>query len=168
MMSFSVPAFLLSANFLKPKIRGAGYAASRPIFVETTNPYSESRVKVESSFLLPFFYKRGKIATSFPGCGWSRGHLWRKFFHQGRVKEQFLSISTEVKERRSLVIPKLTTHGQITKYTFEILQSYFKLHKGQTKYIYIQYIQHIEVSLWFQFQPVELLRRKTDSLFYVA
>ena len=69
MMSFSVPAFLLSANFFKPKIRAAGYAASRPIFVETietTNPYSESRVKVENSFSYPFFTNGAKLQPRSP------------------------------------------------------------------------------------------------------
>ena len=53
-----------------------------------------------------------------PGCSWSRAKLWHKLFHRGRVNQQFLSISTEAKERSS----------------FEIFQSCCKLHTGQMKY----------------------------------
>ena len=53
-----------------------------------------------------------------PGCGWSRAKLWHKLFHRGRVNQQFLSVSTEAKER-----------------SFEIFQSCCKLHTGQMKYI---------------------------------
>ena len=53
-----------------------------------------------------------------PGCGWSRAKLWHKLSHRGRVNQQFLSISTEAKER-----------------SFEIFQSCCKLHTGQMKYI---------------------------------
>ena len=54
-----------------------------------------------------------------------------------------------------------------SKYTLEILESYSKLDIRQTKYL-STYIQRIEVSFWFQFQPVELRRSKTVSLFHVA
>ena len=49
------------------------------------------------------------------------------------------------------------------KYIFEILQSYSKLHTGQTKYIYC-----MQVSLWLQFQEVDLLRSNTVLLFHVS
>ena len=55
-----------------------------------------------------------------PGCGWSRAKLWHKLSHRGRVNQQFLSISTEAKER-----------------SFEIFQSCCKPHTGQMKYICI-------------------------------
>ena len=55
-----------------------------------------------------------------PGCGWSRAKVWHKLLQRGRVNQQFLSISTEAKER-----------------SFEIFQSCCKLHTGQIKYICI-------------------------------
>jgi len=69
-------------------------------------------------------------------------------------------------ERNAIVYHRYikTTHG---RYTFEILQSYCKLHTvKRNKFVYIQ---RIEVSIRFQFQPVDfILRRKTVSLFRVA
>ena len=97
-----------------------------------------------------------------PDCSWSRDHLWHKLFHQDRVNEQFLSISTEAKERQSLVIATcmLNYSQAYTPFEFSSPIVSFTQVRGN---IFI-YIQRIEVSLWFQFQPVDLL----TTLFLVS
>ena len=60
-----------------------------------------------------------------PGCSWSRDLLWNNLFHRGRVNKQCLSIITEAKERRSLVIAKLTTHGLMHLRNSLVLQVLF-------------------------------------------
>ena len=67
-------------------------------------------------------------------------------------------------ERKALVIAMLNHTRANTHLKFSSLILSFT----QVKRNIFTYIQRLEGSLWFQFQPVELLRRKTVSLFLAA
>ena len=86
----------------------------------------------------------------YSGCGWSCDHMWHKRFHR-------LHLSISHWSERKAIAGHRFIKSHTGKHPCEILLSNSKP-QVKRQNIFILHIQRIEVSLWFQFQTVELLK----------
>ena len=119
----------------------------RSILAEQTS--SEIEIWRANCRLQPRSQGLPSLSPLVVGCTWSCDRLWHKLFHRGRVSQSFLSISTEAKERSSLTTP-LKFSSPVVSFT-QVRRNVF-----------------IEVSLWFQFQPVCLSELKLFNYLNVS